>query len=247
MNAFHVIIPARYESTRLPGKLLLPLGKHTVIERVYYQACQANPLSVIIATDSQEIADHVQSFGAEVCMTASTHMTGSDRIAEAAAKKGLTADEIIVNVQGDEPFIPPALIQQAATIVANNPYQVGTLCWPITQQEAFLNPNIVKVVYDKAGRALYFSRSPIPANRDDNKTAIIAQRHIGIYAYRARFLQQYVKWPLCALEQFEMLEMLRILWEGYSMGVEVACTTPQQDINTAEDWTKAQALVQSST
>jgi len=232
---FHVIIPARYESTRLPGKLLKDLAGQTVIERVYRQALQAQPKSIIIATDSEQIADHVSSFGAEVMMTAKEHPTGTDRIAEVIAKKNYAEEDIIVNVQGDEPFIAPALITQVATILHSAEVPMATLCWPIEHIEQLHSPHIVKVVRDKFNQALYFSRSPIPAHRDDSESIIGAFRHIGLYAYRAGFLQQFVSWPACSLENCEALEQLRVLWAGYKIRVDVACAPPRQDINTHED------------
>lgn len=243
---FHVIIPARYQSTRLPGKLLLPIGNQSVIERVYRQAELAEPCSITIATDSELIAEHALKFGAEIMMTSTRHETGSDRLAEVVVRKKFAPDTIIVNVQGDEPFISPALIKQVAELLAEAKDDTGvaSLCWPIESQLQLSNPNVVKVVLDKHYNALYFSRSCIPAHRDDPSDIRHSFRHIGLYAYLAGFLVDYVHWPVCAIEQAEALEMLRILWEGHKIKMAIACTQPCQDINTAEDLAKARELYQ---
>lgn len=241
-TSFHVIIPARFQSTRFPGKLLQELHGMTVLERVYRQALLARPKSIIIATDHDEIAAHAKAFGAQVEMTSSTHQSGTDRIAEVVARAHFAADDIIVNVQGDEPFIAPELIQQVAAGLVQSDAPMSTLCWPITSLELFNNPNVVKVVRDRNQRALYFSRSPIPAHRDEANSFSGSYRHIGLYAYRAAFLLDFVSWPVCALEQQEALEQLRALWSGASIYVEEACKEPLQDINTQEDLLLAQQL-----
>jgi 3-deoxy-manno-octulosonate cytidylyltransferase (CMP-KDO synthetase) len=240
---FHIIIPARYESTRLPGKLLLELEGTTVIERVYRQALKARPKSVIIATDSQLIAEHANEFGAQVSMTAASHLTGTDRIAEVIAKEQFAADDIIVNVQGDEPLIAPELIAQVAHSLHRSQAPMATLCWPIEHYEQLQNPNIVKVVRDCHNNALYFSRAAIPAHRDEPKNSGQAFRHIGLYAYRAAFLLDFVKWPVCELESCEALEQLRVLWAGYKIRVDEACAQPLQDINTWDDLVSARQLL----
>lgn len=236
---FHVIIPARYQSSRLPGKLLMDLNGMTIIERVYRQALLAAPKSITIATDSIEIYQHATAFGANAVMTASTHPTGTDRLAEAIVLGNFSSHDIIVNVQGDEPLISPQLIQQVAGTLASSPAPMATLCWPITTIEEGCNPNVVKVVRDAQNNALYFSRSLIPANRDDLSQLKNVFRHIGLYAYRAGFVQEFVQLPVCELEMTEMLEQLRVLWAGYRIKVDTACVAPQQDINTAEDLKKA--------
>ena|ERR1700733_4106669 len=164
---FHVIIPARYDSTRLPGKLLMELEGCTIIELVYQQVLKANPKSVLIATDSQKIAEHARDFGAEVRITQNIHQSGTDRIAEVVANDdSFTAQDIIVNVQADEPFIAPQLVSQVASILEKNQVPMATLCWPIETYEQLQNQNVVKVVRDCHHNALYFSRAPIPASRD---------------------------------------------------------------------------------
>lgn len=237
---FHVIIPARFQSTRFPGKLLMDLNGVTVIERVYRQALLAHPKSITIATDHEAIATHAKSFGAHVEMTLPTHQTGTDRIAEVVAKGGFAADDIIVNVQGDEPFIAPQLITQVARGLTQTQAPMSTLCWPIHSLEMLNNPNVVKVVRSCDNRALYFSRSPIPAHRDDVTSYAHAFRHIGLYAYRAAFLLDFVSWAVCELEHDEALEQLRALWSGVAIQVDEACVEPLQDINTKEDLLLAQ-------
>ncbi len=233
---FHVVIPARFQSTRLPGKLLMDLKGSTVLERVYRQALLANPKSITIATDSVDIATHATTFGANVVMTATTHQSGTDRIAEAVSQVGFSSNDIIVNVQGDEPLISPRLILQVAMMLtADTSLPMATLCWPVDNIGDMLNPNVVKVVRNSHNNALYFSRSVIPANRDNPTQPKHVFRHIGLYAYRAAFLQEFVSWPVCDLEAVEALEQLRVLWAGYSIKVDVACIEPKQDINTAED------------
>ncbi len=243
MNNVHVIIPARYQSTRFPGKLLQDLNGQTVIERVYKQAQLAQPQTITIATDHQLIADHAKAFGAQVVMTLASHQTGTDRIAEVVAKGQFAADDIIVNVQGDEPFIAPQLIAQVAQCLAKSDAPMSTLCWPIANLEMLKNPNVVKVVRSHDNHALYFSRSPIPNHRDDIQSYAQTYRHIGLYAYRAAFLLDYVSWPVCDLEQHEALEQLRVLWSGYSIKVADACIEPLQDINTKEDLVVARDLL----
>ncbi len=232
---FHVIIPARYESSRLPGKLLLELAGQTIIERVYRQVAKAKPKSITLATDSVMIAEHAANFGAKVEMTAASHQTGTDRIAEVVAKGQFAAQDIIVNVQADEPLIAPELITQVAHSLYTSQNPMATLCWPIENVEQLHNTNVVKVVRDRQNNALYFSRSAIPAHRDEPKSIAQVFRHIGLYAYRAHSLLDFVSWPVCALEACEALEQLRALWAGYKIRVDEACSEPLQDINTQED------------
>jgi len=240
---FHVIIPARYHSTRFPGKLLEELNGMSVLERVYRQVLLAQPKSITIATDSELIAEHTQHFASSVVMTLPTHETGTDRIAEVITKGCFQADDIIVNVQGDEPFIAPELISQVARSLTQTHAPMATLCWPIDSLEMLHNPNVVKVVRSQDNHALYFSRSPIPANRDNTQSFTNTYRHIGLYAYRAGFILDYVTWPVCELEKAEALEQLRVLWAGAAIKVEEACAEPLQDINTKEDLMRARALL----
>lgn len=240
---FHVVIPARFKSTRFPGKLLAELNGISVLERVYRQVQLAQPESIIIATDHESIAHHAQNFGAQVLMTSPSHETGTDRIAEVVAKSHFAADDIIVNVQGDEPFIAPQLIEQVAHLLSNSDAAVSTLCWPINSLDMLNNPNVVKVVRTKDNDALYFSRSPIPAHRDNIESYAHTFRHIGLYAYRAAFLLDFVTWPVCELERHEALEQLRVLWSGATIKVDEACVEPLQDINTKEDLVLAEQLL----
>jgi 3-deoxy-manno-octulosonate cytidylyltransferase (CMP-KDO synthetase) len=239
---FHIIIPARYQSSRFPGKLLMELKGMTVLERVYRQALKAEAQSITIATDNEAIFLHAKALGAKVVMTAATHQSGTDRIAEVVAQGVFAADDIIVNVQGDEPFIAPQLIQQVAHSLAHTQAPMATLCWPIESFEQLNNPNVVKVVRSCDNHALYFSRSPIPVQRDKPDSFHQAYRHIGLYAYRAAFLLDFVSWPVCALESQEALEQLRVLWAGHAIKVDEACVAPLQDINTKEDLELAQAI-----
>lgn len=240
---FHIIIPARYQSTRLPGKLLMDLQGQTVLERVYRQALQAAPKSITIATDHDEIYQLALSFGANVEMTALTHQSGTDRIAEVVARRLFAPDDIIVNVQGDEPLIAPALIKQVAESLNHSVAPMATLCWPIDDPEMGTNPNVVKVVRDCHHQAIYFSRSMIPFDRDGAVNRPLLFRHIGLYAYRARFLLDFVTWPVCELEAMEGLEQLRVLWAGKRIQVDEACVCPLQDINTAADLERARSFI----
>jgi 3-deoxy-manno-octulosonate cytidylyltransferase (CMP-KDO synthetase) len=240
---FHIIIPARFNSTRFPGKLLMLLNGVTIIEHVYRQALKAKPESITIATDNDLIAKAAHGFGAKVVITSERHPTGTDRIAEVIAAGDFAPQDIIVNVQGDEPFIPPQLIIQVAQSLMNTKAPMATLCWPIEDLEQLNNPNVVKVVRTRDDHALYFSRSPIPAHRDEPKSISNAYRHIGLYAYRASFLMEYVSFPVCALETDEALEQLRVLWSGAAIKVETACVLPLQDINTLEDLERARGSV----
>ncbi len=238
---FHVIIPARYQSSRLPGKLLMELDGITVIERVYRQALKAKPVSIIIATDNRVIFDLATGFGAQVMMTAINHPSGTDRIAEVVAARVFAPDDIIVNVQGDEPLMAPELITQVAQSLMVSDALMATLCWPVDDYEQLTNPNVVKVVRDRNNNALYFSRSMIPANRDQPFNTANVFKHIGLYAYRAAFLLEVVGWPVCGLEEAEALEQLRVLWAGHKIRVDQACVQPLQDINTSEDLARARS------
>lgn len=244
-TGFHVVIPARFQSTRLPGKVLMDLGGVTVLERVYHAAQQAKPDSITVATDHQGIFDTAVEFGATAVMTAVTHASGTDRIAEVVATRGFAPQDIIVNVQGDEPLIDPSLIRQVATCLASSDAPMATLCWPIEDDASFYNPNVVKVVRNRFNHALYFSRSAIPAHRDDANSHQNTFRHVGLYAYRAAFLLELVKMPVCELESMEALEQLRVLWAGYQIIVDDACVRPLQDINTADDLQAARRYVSS--
>lgn len=219
------IIPARYASQRLPAKPLLDLAGKPMIQRVYEQATKATMLQqVVVATDDERIASVVKSFGGEVLLTSPLLESGSDRVAEAA--RSLKAD-IVVNIQGDEPLIPPEMIDQAAALLLeDSTVQIGTLARRIESTEELLNPNVVKVVFDRQGYALYFSRSVIPFVREEKEMKQWLQhcrffKHVGIYVYRYDFLQNYTQLPKTELEKAEKLEQLRILEHGYRIKVAV--------------------------
>lgn len=241
--SFSVVIPARYGSTRLPGKPLLDIAGKPMVQRVWEQARQSGAHQVIVATDDQRIVDTATQFGAEVCMTSADHPSGTDRLREVALAQGWPDEHIVVNVQGDEPLIPPALIDQvAANLATHSEAAIATLCEDITTLEELLNPNAVKVVMDAAGMALYFSRASIPWPRESFMQGTTAMpetghwhRHIGIYAYRTGFLHQYIKWAPAPLEQLEQLEQLRALYNGTRIHVAPAAEAVPAGVDTQED------------
>ncbi|HEY7883517.1 MAG TPA: 3-deoxy-manno-octulosonate cytidylyltransferase [Cellvibrionaceae bacterium] len=246
--SFIVVIPARLHSTRLPAKPLADIGGAPMIERVYRQACLSAAERVLVATDDERIAQVVRGFGGEVCMTSVNHTSGTDRLQEVAAHLALADDAIVVNVQGDEPLIPPAVINQvAANLAVHQAASVASLCEPLASDEDFHNPNIVKVVTDQQGFALYFSRAPIPWPRDNPTGAssgaeFIARRHIGLYAYRVSLLNLFVRWPVAALEQMESLEQLRVLAAGHKIHLAEAVEMVPGGVDTAADLARIQAL-----
>ncbi|GIC77469.1 3-deoxy-manno-octulosonate cytidylyltransferase [Moritella sp. F3] len=240
--SFIVIIPSRYQSSRLPGKPLVDICGKTMIQRVAEQALQSGASRVVIATDDVRIEQAVTGLGYEVCMTSPDHNSGTERLAEVCSKLGFNDDDIIVNVQGDEPLIPPRIIEQVAkNLGKQSEARMATLSVAITDVEEVFNPNAVKVVTDKQGYALYFSRAPIPYHRDNFMHAPVTeikpvyQRHIGIYAYRAGFIRDYVQWQETELEQIESLEQLRVLWHGEKIHVEEALEAPAAGVDTPED------------
>jgi len=239
---FRVVIPARYDSSRLPGKALLPLAGKPMLQWVHERARQSQASEVVIATDDQRIASAAREFGAEVAMTARTHLSGTDRIAEVAAARGWTDGDIVVNVQGDEPLIPPVVIDQVARLLETHARaDMATLAARLDQAADFNDPNVVKVACDATGRALYFSRAPIPWNRDAPTSLTPASlRHIGIYAYRVGALQRLASLPPSRLEQIEKLEQLRALENGLEIRVELAKERPLADVNTAADLERAE-------
>ncbi|MFM2479843.1 3-deoxy-manno-octulosonate cytidylyltransferase [Celerinatantimonas sp. YJH-8] len=245
--SYTIIIPARFASTRLPGKPLLDLVGKPMIQRVVEQAnlCQAN--RVIVATDDQRIADAVTPYGTEVCMTRSDHQSGTERLAEVVKNAGIADDEIIVNIQGDEPLIQPQLVDQVAQLLLDDPSSpMATLGTAINDAEQIQDPNAVKVVVDKNGRALYFSRAPIPFSREGEWPAEYYLRHIGMYGYRAGFLDQYIHMEVSPLEQIEKLEQLRVLWHGYSIKLAKAVIEPGLGVDTQADLEKVRAIIQAS-
>jgi 3-deoxy-manno-octulosonate cytidylyltransferase (CMP-KDO synthetase) len=231
---FIAVIPARYASTRLPGKPLKDIGGKPMIEWVYRQTVQSGASEVIVATDDERIAAACRAFDARVELTSAEHASGTDRIAELARRFGWDDDQIVVNVQGDEPLISPICIAQTARLLGWHPQAViATLVAPLETEAQFRDPNYVKVVTDKDGFALYFSRAPIPWPRDGGTPQ--ALRHIGLYAYRAGGLRAISAAPPCALEQVEKLEQLRALWLGYKIVVEEAAEPPSPHVDTEED------------
>lgn len=240
---FRVIIPARHASTRLPGKPLLEIGGKPMIQHVYERALESGAAEVVVATDDERIRSVALGFGAHVCMTATHHPSGTDRLAEVARLVGYADDQIIVNLQGDEPLMPPALIRQVAeNLQAHTQASIATLCERIKTAGELFDPHLVKVVMDQQSYALYFSRAAIPWDRDAF-TATTGElpvrsehyRHIGLYAYRAAFLQDYVQWPPCVLEQTESLEQLRALWQGRKIHVAEALEPPGIGVDVEED------------
>ena len=232
-----LVIPARYASTRLPGKPLLPIAGKPMIQRVYECARLAGFEEIIVATDDERIHEVCQSFSADVCMTSTSHQTGSDRLAEVVALRNFDDDDIIVNLQGDEPLTPAVNLHQVADNLASHPdAMIATLSTPITSEAEYIDPNIVKVVTDNSGMAMYFSRASIPHQRDpDLHISDYASRHIGIYAYRVKYLRDFVKMESCQLEQLEKLEQLRAMWYGTRIHVAEASEVPGGGVDTAED------------
>jgi len=242
MSAFKVVIPARFASTRLPGKPLLDIGGKPMVIRVAEQAAQSGAQQVIIATDYAPIVSVAAEHGFHACMTRADHVSGTDRIAEVAARQNWADDTIVVNVQGDEPLIPPALIRAVAQHLHDHPdCAIATACHPIHDEASMRNPNIVKVVLDINANALYFSRAPIPWPRDAYAQnlplpqSVSVQRHVGIYAYRASFLRAFGQLASAPVEQAESLEQLRALYHGYKIGVTKTDQAPPSGVDTEQD------------
>ncbi len=246
----YIIIPARYASSRLPGKPLCDIAGKTLIERVHDRARASGAERVIVATDDDRIRVAVEEFGGTVCMTSGGHASGTDRIAEVIGKLGIKPEEVVVNLQGDEPLMPPDLIRQVAeTLLANPEAAMATACHPIRDHASLTNPDIAKVVRDARGHALYFSRAPIPWPREymagRAPDSVNAYRHIGIYAYRAGFVTRYAAWPPCPLEQTELLEQLRVLWHGERIAVCEAASLPGPGVDTPDDLERVRKLFDS--
>ncbi|MBK8162326.1 MAG: 3-deoxy-manno-octulosonate cytidylyltransferase [Gammaproteobacteria bacterium] len=248
---FIVVIPARYASTRLPGKPLRLLAGKPMIEHVCRRARASGADEVIVATDDDRIAQAVRGFGARACLTAQDHPSGTDRLAEVARLLDLPDDQVLVNLQGDEPLMPPALIDQvAADLAAHGAASIATLCEPVGTAEELFDPHVVKVVLDEQGYALYFSRAVIPWHRDafaistrELPAGAAHHRHIGLYAYRAGFIREFVEWEPCALERTEMLEQLRALWRGHRIHVGIAREKPGPGVDTERDLERVEELL----
>jgi 3-deoxy-manno-octulosonate cytidylyltransferase (CMP-KDO synthetase) len=247
---FRVVVPARFGSTRLPGKALLPIHGKPLVQWVYERAAAAGAREVLLATDDERIVSAARAFGAEALMTAATHASGTDRIAEVARRRGWAADDIVINLQGDEPLMPAVLIRQLAALLGARPHaDIGTLATPIDSVAELHDPNIVKVVTDTHGRALYFSRAPIPWNRDAATAGVPghgdcgARRHRGIYAYRVAGLLRLAQLPVAPLEAREQLEQLRALEHGLVIWVGEAGEPPGPDVNTPADLERVRAML----
>ena len=251
-HAFTVVIPARFASTRLPGKPLQMIAGKPMVQHVWEQARKSAAQRVVIATDDARIVEACQAFGGEVVMTRVDHNSGTDRLAEVASQLGLAPDAIVVNVQGDEPLIPPSVIDQvAANLAAHAEAGMATLAEPIEDLETLFNTNVVKVVSDLNGLALTFSRATLPWARDQfaksqtqMPVGVPYRRHIGIYAYRAGFLHDFVSWGPCWLEDTECLEQLRALWHGVRIHVADALIAPPAGVDTLEDLERVRRLLE---
>ena len=248
---FRVIIPARYDSTRLPGKPLREVAGKPMIQHVYESACNSEAEQVIIATDDARIQAAAEAFGATVCMTSSEHRSGTERLAEVVETLHIDDADIIVNVQGDEPLMPTSCINQVAAALASAPQaSVGTLCTPLQSHDELFDPHIVKLVRDRNNMALYFSRAPIPWHREDfsrdpdslpvDNTPYY--RHIGLYAYRAGYIREYVTLAVCDLELAESLEQLRVLHHGDRIACIETFEVPGPGVDTEADLEKVVAI-----
>ena len=253
-NAYHIVIPARYASERLPGKVLLDLGGQPLLQHVWHRAMESSAESVLIATDDERIVVAAKGFGAEVVLTSAERQSGSDRIAESADIMGWPDDYLVVNLQGDEPLMPSDCLDQVAALLNEQPAcEVASLYWPITEAAEVRNPNAVKVVVDDADLALYFSRSPIPypRNHADIQTAIDAgidwKRHLGIYAYRLSALRRYTAAAPTPLEKIESLEQLRIMEQGGRIAMARASEFIPPGVDTADDLQRLRDLIESNT
>ena len=242
---YRIVIPARYASTRLPGKPLLAIAGRPMLAWVHERALACAADEVVVATDDERIRVVAEAFGATVEMTAAEHASGTDRIAEVALRRGWQDDDVVVNLQGDEPSMPAALIEQVALLLIDHAgADIATLATPIAGRDEYFDPNAVKVVTDLEGRALYFSRAPIPWFRDQiepdgGDLRALARRHLGLYAYRVRALRRLAALPPTPLEQIEKLEQLRALAHGLRIQVGEASCRPGPDVNTAEDLARA--------
>jgi 3-deoxy-manno-octulosonate cytidylyltransferase (CMP-KDO synthetase) len=249
--SFDVIIPARYGSTRLPGKPLRLIAGKPMVQHAIERAVASGAEAVWVATDDERIGTVAMAAGAQVCMTSREHRSGTDRLAEAVCTLGHAEEAVVVNLQGDEPLMPPRLLRQVAEDLDANPAAaMSTLCMPITAAGDLFDPNVVKVVMDASGLALYFSRAPIPWHRDgfrDDRTALPGgigwYRHLGLYAYRVGFLKAAASWPCPAIEQAEALEQLRALWHGVKIRVSMALEPCPPGVDTEADLSRAETLL----
>lgn len=251
MNQYKIVIPARFASSRLPGKPLINLAGKPMIQHVYERAQNSGVTDIVIATDDDRIAQAAQSFDAEVIMTSPAHENGTERIAEVARIKGWLPETVVVNLQGDEPLIPQSLVALTAQGLIDHPEAgMSSICTPIASADDAFNPNVVKVVLNKDNFALYFSRASIPWDRDAYKDGLAqptqkmpVYRHIGMYGYRVSFLQQYSSMQPCALEQTESLEQLRALWYGVKIHMGIIDKAPAHGVDTLEDAQRVENLL----
>lgn len=232
---FWVIIPARYGSTRLPGKPLLDIAGKPMIQHVWERAGESRAARIIVATDDERIRAACQEFGAEVCMTSADCESGTDRLAEVVAAESAADDLVVVNIQGDEPLMPAGNIDQVAVLAQRGDTDIATLCVPIASRQEFDDPNVVKCVLGEEDRAVYFSRAPVPRDRDQEGSLQQAYRHLGIYAYTVGALKEFSAMPPSRIEQLERLEQLRALAAGMSIRVQVAGLAPPHGIDTQAD------------
>jgi 3-deoxy-manno-octulosonate cytidylyltransferase (CMP-KDO synthetase) len=239
---FKVVIPARFASARLPGKPLLEVAGRPMLQHVFERACESRAEEIVIATDDARIREAAEGFGAVVCMTSAEHTSGTERLGEVVETLGWRDDVLVVNLQGDEPLMPAALIDQVASdLAAHEVAAITTLAYPLETSENETDPHIVKVVLDREGYALYFSRAPIPWHRDPSETGSGIDgvnpvlHHLGLYAYRAGFLRHFRELRHAPLELFEKLEQLRALWHGYRIHVGITTRVPGPGVDTAED------------
>ena len=238
MSNFVVVIPARYASTRLPGKPLRLIAGEPMIQHVHRIALQSKAAEVWIATDDQRIEETARGFGANVCMTSVEHQSGTERLAEVCEMRSWPDDLVVVNLQGDEPLLPPVLIDECAAVLGDDSVDMGTLASPMDSEEDFRNPNTAKIITDMNDNALYFSRAPIPYCRDSQSSNLsmdIVLRHHGLYAYRRAVLRQLIAAGPCELEQCEKLEQLRALWLGITLRVGRASERPGRGVDTEDD------------
>ncbi|GHA91600.1 3-deoxy-manno-octulosonate cytidylyltransferase [Modicisalibacter luteus] len=252
MTGFVVVIPARYGSSRLPGKPLMEIAGQPMVAHVWQRASESAASRIVVATDDVRILEAVEAFGGEAILTRADHPSGTDRLAEVARHLNLDGDTVVVNVQGDEPLLPATLIDQVAMRLEEDPdASIATLAEPIGDVDTLFNPNVVKVVRDVRGRALYFSRAPIPWDRDAFRArpelldTDAWLRHVGLYAYRASFLADYIDWPPSPLEQLEQLEQLRALHHGHRIQVALSAEPHPAGVDTEEDLVRVRQIIDS--
>ncbi len=246
MNKFVVVIPARYASLRLPGKPLRPIAGEPMIQHVYRLARKSRADEVWIATDDERIETAAKDFGARVCMTSADHHSGTERLAEVCELNKWPDDLAVVNLQGDEPLMPPILIDECAALLDDESVGMGTLASPMDSEEEMRNPNVAKIIIDQHDNALYFSRAPIPYSRDEHTDRLVirtALRHHGIYSYRCKTLRQLIAAGPCDIEQCEKLEQLRALYLGITVRVGRASVRPGQGVDTEEDIAAVEAAL----